>query len=339
MEPTVTETAPSSTAEVASNVIDAFEQSSDGVDVSGDTPSPETPTPEATAAADEAPAKELSDEEALLQEFGFKQAFKPDGREHYIARSKVLSMIASGLKRGREKWTGEKTTLDGQITELRGYLNQLRAGVAGDEAAFLRELAQIDPRYGRFLEPPKPEPPAPAVSAEMPAPDLSLPDGSRTYSLEGIQKLLDWKTSQVESKLLSAVESKLKPLTEREKQAEQAQAFRERTRQQIDEAKTWPGFAEHESDILKALQEDSARARAAGKRPSLTLEAAYRKVVIPRLSADRNKMREELIKELNAAPKGTATTKTGGAETAKPTGPMTTQDIATRTLARLERQQ
>jgi hypothetical protein len=64
----------------------------------------------------------------------------------------------------------------------------------------------------------------------------------------------------------------------------------------IKEAETWPGFKENEADILKTLQADS----------SISLERAYQKVVYPKLQTDRNKLREEVLKEINAQPRSTS---------------------------------
>jgi len=340
---TVTESAPStSTADVASNVIDAFEQTEtadSGIEVSGGTPEPVAePVAEAqTTPEPVAPSPEDAEIEALLGEFGFKDARKPDGREHYIPRSKVLKMIGSGLKRGQEKWTTERGVFEGQVAAMRGHLEQLRAGVAGDPKAFLSEIASIDPRYRAFLEPAS-QPAATRAAdpdAEMPAPDLQLADGSATYSLEGLQKLLEWNTKRVESRL----EAKMKPWEDRDKQFQQAQAQQElaqRSMAQIETAKGWPGWAEYEGDVLKRLQQDSAEAQRAGARPRMTLREAYLEVRGERLSTDHNKVREAVLAELKQAPRGPAVSRQT-VDAPRAVGPMTTQDIAARTLARLER--
>lgn len=362
---TVSESTPTSTADVAANVIDSYDgaQSTDddGIAVSGEPPAVEsfaTPASETPAIIEPPPntpepAKELSDEEKLLEEFGFKQAFKPDGREHYIPRSKVLKMIGSGLARGREAWGKEKTTFESQVQELSGHLEQLRAGVAGDEVAFLSELAQIDPRYKRFLEQPQAQvAQTPPPSAAMPDPDLQLADGSRTYSLDGLKALLEWNTAQVESRLMPKVDERLKPLTEREAQIQQQrereqfqQSIQARTKSQMEEAQTWPMFGklaadgsvtEFQREVLEELRKDSETAKAAKRRPTMTMRQAYLEVESRYKSAEYNTVRERILKELNQAPRSTSMPRQA-TDSPRTPGPATTQDIASRTLDRLER--
>jgi hypothetical protein len=77
------------------------------------------------------------------------------------------------------------------------------------------------------------------------------------------------------------------------RQSPVAQAdIEERIKSQLEEAKTWDGFCEHFKEILKALQDDSAEAERTGTRPKLTLEDAYRKVVTPKSSTDREVMED-----------------------------------------------
>lgn len=342
---TVTESAPTSTAEAASQVIDSFESGNDdGIEVSGETPAAE-PTTETPAADTPEPAKELSaeerDAEALLSEFGYKDARKPDGREHWMPRSKALKMIANGLRKGRDKWGTEKAPLESRVGELQGYLDNLAKGVSGDPRAFLSELAEIDPRYRSFLEQQAAEARQETPKAEddpEPQPDYDLGNGSRTYSVEGIRKLREWERRQLQRE----IDNKLKPYAEREQREKARQAqetqlatLREKTTKAMSEAQTWPLFGQLPADgsltpfqqeVLGALQADKA----------LDLRGAYMKVALPRLMEDDTKKRERLLKEINAAPKSTAVTK-GGAEIQRQTGPTTTADIAARALERLER--
>lgn len=342
---TVTESAPTSTAEAASQVIDSFESGGDdGIEVSGETPTVTETTTETPAADTTEPAKELSAEEreaeALLAEFGYKDARKPDGREHWMPRSKALKMIANGLRKGRDRWTGEKTQIETRATELQGYIDNLAKGVSGDPVAFLSELAGIDARYKRFIEQqaraaqetPK------AEDDPEPEPDYPLPDGSRTYSLDGIKKREAWLRRQVQRE----IDAKLKPFAEREQQEKARQAqetqmatLREKTTKQMTEAQTWPLFGQLPADgSLTPFQQEVLGALQADK--TLDLRGAYMKVAMPRLMEDDAKKRERLLKEINAAPKSTAITK-GGAEIQRQTGPTTTADIAARAYERLER--
>lgn len=302
----------------------------------------ETPSPEPKT---EPTAAEISAARKFLQKLGHAETNKRGGNT-YLPYLTVEKMLDKYAEEHRGTWETERTTLASQAQELQTYLDELRAGVSGDPKAFLSELANIDPRYKSFLEAPaQAAPQAPAVDlSQMPDGDYQLPDGSRTFTLQGIkEQLVPWLVKSVEAGLLPKVDERLKPLTEREQQ-EQARAERqrviaavqERSHAQLTDAQTWPGFDAHKDDILKALQEDSAKAKAAGKRPSLSLEAAYRQVVIPKLIADDATKRGRLLKDINDAPKSTGISR--GAETLRPTGPRSTADIVRATVSKLERQ-
>jgi len=100
---------------------------------------------------------------------------------------------------------------------------------------------------------------------------------------------------------------------------QKVQAFIPQVRAQIAEAQTWPLFAEHEAEIVKALQGND----------KLTLEGAYRQVVYPKLVADRTKMREEILKEVQKAPRSTAAPGSASRSSAQqaPTGPRSLEDV------------
>lgn len=342
IETTVTESAPTSTAEVAESVIDAFESTdTTGVEVSGDALPEAAADATATVEAKAAPEtpKELSEVESLLQEAGFKDERRPDGRENRIPYSKVKRIIENGLKKGRGEWDTTRTTLERERDEHRGYVEQFRTAVQGDPKAFLSELAQIDQRYQAFLEP-QAAAASPQAATEMPAPDVSLPDGSKTYSVEGLQGLIQWA---VDAKMMPKVNERIKPYAEREKQAkeqeQQQRAFQEvstRARQQMETAKSWQNWAEYEGDVLAKLQADTQQAKAAGKRPTMTLKEAYLEVKAERLTTDHNKVRDKVIKELQGTAKSTSVTRQA-TDAPRPGAAVTTQSVAARTLERLER--
>jgi len=346
---TVDDRAPSSTADIAEAVIDGFEESAGDVEVSGDTPEPVADVPAPIQTVE--PAQAIGEVEQLLHDEGFKDEKTADGRWNRIPWPRVTKMIENGLKKGRAEFETKFTTLETEATAMRGHLDRLRDGVAGDEIAFLRELASIDPRYGRFLEQPAPNT-EPVADVQMPEPDYPLPDGSRTYSRDGIQKgIIPWLTQVITQQLEAKMEARLKPITEREratKEREHAEHIatdvRQRTTSQMEEAQTWPLFGplakdgslnEVQAAVLAELKKDSDAAKAAGRRPTLSMEGAYIRVTKDGVIADRNKVRGEVIKELQNAPKGTAVARTGG-EAPRQQSLLTTADIAARTLARLE---
>lgn len=334
------DTAPSSTADIAASVIheaEATDTSSVETTETSDTRlDTSAEAVETTETKTEPTAKELSDAAKFLMKQGH-QAKKVDGRDVWLPYKTVEGMLDRYVETHRGTWDGERTTLSKQSQELRDQIDTLRSSVAGDETAFLRELASIDPRYGRFLEQQAEQQQTPAA-AEMPAPDITLPDGSQTYSLKGLQALLEWNTQRTEGKL----DARLKPFADREKAEKEraehskaVEAVQTRTNQQLADAETWPGWADHKPEILKALQEDSAQATAEKRRPSLSLEGAYRKVVVAKLLEDDGKRRARLLKEIQDAPKSSALSRQT-ADSTKTPGVRSTVDIARSVIGKLE---
>ena len=142
-------------------------------------------------------------------------------------------------------------------------------------------------------------------TAGMPEPDEELPDGSKVYSMEGLKALMEWNSQQTEARVSSKYESALKQLEERYKPVENEWRERQRIeqtlpviRKQIEEARTWMLFNENEQEIIAALKAD----------PRISLEGAYRQVVFPKLIAERNQMRQDVIKEVKAAPVSSSVT-------------------------------
>lgn len=335
-----------STADVATQVMESL----DTGETSGDT-SPETSTdtssaestplpPPAQTELAPPPPVDLSPTEKFLQTKGH-QARKVDGRETWLPYRSLPKLLEEYATERGQAWQSERTTFQQQLEAAKSaeqYLNEVRSSIQGDPAQFLAQLAEIDPRYRVYVQPQQ-QAPQQQQQSRMPEPDLPLPDGSRTYSLDGIQQLLAWHAQEVEGRL----DARLKPVFDREQQtrqqAEQARVHQEiqaRTSAQIEDARTWPGFKDHEGEILQALQADSAEAHAKGTRPALSLDAAYRKVVLPKLLADDAARRERLVKELQSAPRSTAVGR-GGDMAAAPTSGVSTSAIAARVMDRLER--
>lgn len=323
---------PTSTSAAAEAAYEAIEEPV----VSGNTPEP---------AAEPAPSEPVGEIDSLLHAEGFTEPRRQDGRENRIPYSKVKKIIENGLKKGRTEWDTTKSQLERERDEYRTYVESFRTALSGDEKAFLSEVAKVDPRYARFLAeqaaPPQPQ------ATQMPEPDVPLPDGGRTYSVEGLQKLIEWA---VDAKMLPKVEERLQPLTAREQERQQQiaqqrleQETRQKVGQSIAEAQSWPLFGplaadgsltEFQSAVLAELKADSDRAAKAGTRPTMTLRQAYLEVYAKQQEPD--KIRERVLAELKSAPKSTSV---GRATTDAPKapGPVSIQDIAARTLDRLER--
>jgi hypothetical protein len=143
--------------------------------------------------------------------------------------------------------------------------------------------------------------------------------------MEGLKKLLAWNAQQVESRVASKYETQFKELDDRYKpMAEDWQERRRKDaalpviRKQLEEAKTWHLFNESEDEILSVLRKD----------PKISLEGAYRQVVFPKLIAERNEVRKQVIQEVKAAPTATSIpTRVATKPSAPNPGPRSMEDI------------
>lgn len=346
------------TAETAGNVVDAFE-SADATPTPDPSPAPSDPPPTAPPAeptpspsepvitAPAAPVIPRSEAEQLLHDAGYKHGKKPDGRENYIPHSKVVKILENGLREGKGQFGAQFKAVETEAKTLRSEREEIHRDILGDPDTFIGKLAAVDPRYRKYLEPREPVPQAiPANgNGDRPKPDIDLGNGNWTYSVDGVEKLAAWKAEQ----LLNA---RLKPLEDRDKAAQthaetvrMVQAAHQRVTGTLHEATSWPQFGpmaadgsltEFQTAVLGRLQQDSKTAAQQGRRPQMTLKEAYQEERIARLAEDDTAKRARILDELNAAPKGTAVPRSGG-DTPRKSTAISTSDIASKVLSRLER--
>jgi len=159
----------------------------------------------------------------------------------------------------------------------------------------------------------------------MPEPDGQMPDGTPAYTPVGFRKVQEWQKRQTKNEVMAAVKEQYGWVDEAKKAHDTRQAEIPRVRSQIADArKNWEDFEPNVDAILAELQADSQAAERAGREPQLTLHDAYRIVIgrvrkaerdkhakeLETLKTDRNKMREDVLKELNQRPHSTATVPT-----------------------------
>lgn len=279
-----------------------------------DAPSPEVQSP--GAAAHEAAA--TTDEDEFAKKFGL-QSQSITGRENRIPYSRVKKIVARAEKEAEDR---AKKALEGtttpQLTEfqtkIRDYEERLtRVGqfehiLENDPKQFLSMLSQI-PAYKEFFDyiqkaatnqPATQEPQNILSDTGMPAPDEVLPDGTSVYSMKGLRARDEWLARQIEERAVKQAEDRM---AKRYAPIEQEWQTQQRIAQtvpiiekQIAEARTWPNFTELESEIVAALKADQ----------NLSLDRAYMQVyhhtVTPKLQADRNRIRTEVLGEIKAKP-------------------------------------
>lgn len=187
--------------------------------------------------------------------------------------------------------------------------------IAENPEQYIRTLATLFPEtYGQYFAPlfqgyeqpqglPEPQ------DVPMPEPNYKLPDGSMTYDLEGIKQLMEWQKSQTTSALSQQFKPYIDSIQQQEKAAKDRAAAdarysqaRQTTNTALEVVKKWEKGSEHLNDIL---------AEAAKLDPSYdvmtALSMAYHSVVMPKIKADRDAMRAEILAEgKKAAAKKTA---------------------------------
>jgi hypothetical protein len=284
----------------------------------------------------------------------------PGARENRIPYSRVKKIAANHAKAEIEKakkaWESEKSPLAAKVAELEPKLaeyetkfTQFTQVMDTNPKEFLNYLS-TKPAYKEFFEfinkavqvmQSQPQgqaqsqtsaPAADPAAEPMPQPDYKMEDGTMVYSMEGLQKLQDWQGRQIESRLaktyeqrlnerVSQVEKQYAPIRQRFEAEQQLQQIVPQIQKQIEEARTWPLFTDNEDEITKALQADV----------NLSLEGAYRKIVIPKLQANRDEMRTGILKEIQGKAPSTAVTRAAAVKPAgqgqPTTGPRSLTDI------------
>lgn len=246
------------------------------------------------------------------------------GRENRIPYSRVKKIIEKNEKDVAAKITKEVESVwqpkfQEVETKVKDYEDKLtrvaefEQVMVNEPKRFLEEYLSRLPAYKPFFDyvnqlaaGSAPQPPTQPVHDDdpRPLPNKQLADGSKVYDLEGLDALMAWQARQVEKKVSTQLEERVSkryaPIEEEWKRRDYVAKMTPVIDQQIAEARTWPHFSDHEEEIVKILQADQ----------KISLEGAYRKVmqstILPKLSADRNKVRTEVIAELQRQPKTTS---------------------------------
>ncbi|MGD9685354.1 MAG: hypothetical protein AB7W16_29645 [Candidatus Obscuribacterales bacterium] len=262
------------------------------------------------------------------------------GRENRIPYSRVKKIIEKNERELKEKLSKElegqyKPKLSDFETKVKDYedrlqkVGQFEQVMANDPQTFLGILSQI-PAYKPFFDylnqvasaEKNPEKTATAATTTQvptgddpadprPGPNKTLADGSKVYDLEGHQALMDWyerraarkAAEEATRRVNEELSKRLAPVEQEQRQrAEERQRQETLTRnlaiveKQLADARTWPMFNEHEEAITKALEADK----------TLSLEGAYRQVVLPKLIENANSARTKVLTEMKRQPASTA---------------------------------
>lgn len=294
-----------------------------------------TPEPAQATPSDQVDTPATRDTESTQDDFEKRFGIPQNsvtGRENRIPYSRVKKITEKAEKDTDAKVRAEyvpkltefETKVKGYEEKLSGYESRLKDVATFEDVMvknpekFLGMLVQLE-QYQHILAPlfqqqelAKPTAQAVDPDAGMPQPDQKLSDGTSVYSMDGLTKLNAWNRAQAAKEArettLAEVEKKFGPIYNEWEQHQRVQQVLPKVQAQITEARKWPQFNENEADIVKALQADKA----------LSLEAAYRQVVLPKIQqvgqtaqTDRAQLekdiRAQVLKELKQAPRGTST--------------------------------
>lgn len=269
------------------------------------------------------PVVEAKGEDEFSKRFGIP-AESVTGRENRIPYSRVKKIVernerdtvARITKELEATYQPKSQEYEAKVTDYEGRLSKVAEFeqiMENEPKAFLEMLSRL-PAYKEFfayinqLTPSAAQASLPTTKVEpsdaMPQPNKVNPDGSRVYDLDGLNALMEWQGKQVEKRVSSQLEERVSKRYAPLEQEWQHRQYLERVTpvidQQIADARTWDRFKELEPKVIELLKSDG----------NMTLERAYMKAyqgnVVPRLTAERNKIRSEVIEELKRQPATTA---------------------------------
>lgn len=307
---TVTETAEASPAE---------ETTETEVEAAPEAETTGGPTPQDTTT----PVEAKPEEDKFAKEFGLPSQ-SASGRENRIPYSRVKAIVDKAQKKAVEPLTTKLTEFEAKVSDYERRLEQVgqfEQIMVNDPQKFLQMLSTL-PAYKQVFESllnpaqhQQTQQPAEADPTNgMPQPNQKLADGTMVYDMEGLKALMAWQAQQVEQR----VSQRYQPIEEAWRSQEQINQIIPQVQRQVEEARKWPLFTENEADIVTALQKDQ----------TLSLERAYQQVVYPKLVANKDKVRQEVLSEIKARPGGATSAPSGGVKPgAQATGPRSTTDI------------
>jgi hypothetical protein len=265
------------------------------------------------------------------KKYGLEPTYPNSGRENRIPYSRVKKIAQKAVRDARKEWESEfspksqeweshKANYEKELTSYRNFEKIM----VQDPEKHLQMLASI-PVYKEFfaaadqafdlleqykagkLGQPQAQGQDQTEDDGMPQPDVRLSDGSLVYSDKQLKAYNAWTREQARNETLAEVDKRYGPIEAEWQARQRVESLRPRVNAQIQEARTWDGFTENEAEIVEVLKNN----------PQISLEGAYRKVVLPKLKAaweaekqslipDRNKVRAELLQELKRAPQATA---------------------------------
>lgn len=265
--------------------------------------------PADTGVADTRSADDIAFD-AELAELGLS-APKPGQRDNRIPYSRIRKIVANAKTKWSEKLKGEHTTeltaREQQIKELndlKATYDRAEKAIESDGEAYIAYLAKTFPaQYGRFAKPADGQ--KAAEKPQEPQPDVKYDDGSLGYSPEQFAKLREFDRTEAarvaEERAVRQFNERFGPIEQEYKATQQTNQDIQRVRGDIGKLREqWGGDLIDNPEVQKAIVAHLDANK------GVTLVEATRVVAMARISADRTKMRAELLAEMKNAPRAAA---------------------------------
>ncbi len=291
------------TIESTSSIVEAA-----AADIRSEESAPSEPVASGTTTTTAAPTESAAPvTQAEKDELAEMLGITGDGTTKWTARVNY-SKVHKAFKALREKQAAEHAAAVKQHADenasTRQQIERFDQLVANPEQ-LLSALASIHPAYRQYV----------GKVATASTPPTGTP--TRIETMEDLQRVIDQQ-----------VAAKLAPI-EQERQANQfiAEAV-PRIKAQLAEAETWPLFKENKAEIQAAVSKLPQNLA-----PDAVLRMAYQSVVLPKLAANRDIVRSEVMAELKSRPHSSTVTTTVSGRGVQSPEAVDTADIVRQALA------
>lgn len=295
-------------------------------DDAAETPEGDEPDAEEVAKAEAAAKAVTTDEfDKLLDELGFR-APKKGQKVNRMPLDRVRARMKTALKKyaatrdtGVSELNTKLTAHQARIDEMDRVEALIKSSDADPANArkYVELLAGFHPAFKAFLA----EPQAPPLSADAevqaaitklgakPGPDIDYKDGTFGYSPEQMEKREQWLSDmaeiKAEARAVRRMEPRLSSIEQERKTAEQQAKDAPRIAAQLDVRRTmWgPHFV---ADEKKGYE--GSEILAYQRAHKCSFDEATAAVILPKLIADRTKMRQDILAEFSRKRKKVAKT-------------------------------
>ena len=283
----------------------------------------ETPAEGAEKPEEKKPEPEGDELDKELQQHGLRS--KDDlGRDTRIRYPRVRKIVENMREKLTKELTGkhteELTTLKQQLEQVGPAFQNYRAAeqlLETNPQRYFMAIAQANPALKQFLHPSlfgeqvpqqQQQKAVPADQDPRPQPDASFADGSKGYSPEGLEKLEAWNRRQTLREAEALMEQRfgkpIQQLNEERRTAAEQKMQVETVQNNIRLAvQAYGKVFSDDFGQFGAIKPTSEVMKVLTQNPGMPFLQACAIALVPKIQGDRNKMREDLIKELDTAGK------------------------------------